>query len=200
MPQFFVHDDGLLSEVEATNQADWYSKLVPGADPLSFEAHLMIMRANAALRIDAPFYSRGGLTKARYNLLRLLYQADDYRMLMTEIVQGMNVSPTNITKLVDGLEKDGYVQRVGNETDKRKVWVELTPTGHTVLLGQFPEVVRHVVGLWTGVSSEEKRILVHLLAKVRLSILTSKAHEQVSTVTQHAGAMPQLEASTAETR
>ena len=41
--------------------------------PIDFEAHIMIMRAYAALRVDAPFERRGGMTKARYNVLRMLH-------------------------------------------------------------------------------------------------------------------------------
>jgi DNA-binding MarR family transcriptional regulator len=91
----------------------------------------------------------------------------------------MNVSPTNITKLVDSLERDGYVRRVGNLKDKRKVWVELLPAGAAVVEETLPEVVRHVSSLWQGLSVEEKRVLVHLLAKLRLHILTHSADEAV---------------------
>jgi DNA-binding MarR family transcriptional regulator len=135
----------------------------------------MLMRAYAALKTDAPFERRGGLTKARYNVLRMLHGVEGNRKLMTDIVVGMNVSPTNITKLVDSLERDGYVRRVGNSKDKRKVWVELLPAGAEVVEETLPGVVRHVSNLWQGLSRQEKRVLVHLLAKLRLDILTYSA-------------------------
>lgn len=171
-----------MSEPAATEQADWYVSQCPELDALDFEAHIMVMRAYAALKTDAPFEQRGGLTKARYNVLRLLYGAEGNRKLMTDIVVGMNVSPTNITKLVDGLERDGYVRRAGSLKDKRKVWVELLPAGSDVVEETLPDVVRHVSSLWQGLSREDKRVLVHLLAKLRLDILTHSAGEQVEGV------------------
>jgi DNA-binding MarR family transcriptional regulator len=180
--QFVVGDNGLLSESAAAEQAEWYVSKCPELDPLDFEAHIMIMRAYAALKTDAPFERRGGLTKARYNVLRMLHGEASNRKLMTDIVVGMNVSPTNITKLVDSLERDGYVRRVGNLKDKRKVWVELLPAGAAVVEETLPDVVRHVSGLWQGLSLEEKRVLVHLLAKLRLHILTHSAGEHVEGV------------------
>ena len=117
--QFVVGENGLLTEAAALEQAAWYAALFPESDPLDFEAHIMVMRAYDALKIDAPFEHKGGLTKARYNVLRMLYVANENRVLMTDIVQSMNVSPTNITKLVDGLERDEYVRRVGSLNDKR---------------------------------------------------------------------------------
>ena len=176
---FVVGESGLLSETAASEQASWYVSKVPELDPIDFEAHVMTMRACAALKRDAPFERRGGMTKARYEILRMLHGDETNRKLMTDIVQGMNVSPTNITKLVDSLERDGYVRRVGNLEDKRKVWVELLPAGAAVVEESLPDVVHHVSSLWQGLSVEEKRVLVHLLAKLRLHILTNSAGEAV---------------------
>ena len=185
---FVVGEGGLLSEPAATEQADWYVRKCPELDPLDFEAHIMVMRAYAALKTDTPFERRGGLTKARYNVLRMLHGAEGNRKLMTDIVVGMNVSPTNITKLVDGLERDGYVRRVGNLKDKRKVWVELLPAGSDVVEEILPDVVRYVSSLWQGLSREEKKVLVHLLAKLRLDILTHGAEEHVEGVSANEAA------------
>jgi DNA-binding MarR family transcriptional regulator len=186
--QFVVGENGLLSETAASEQADWYVARCPELDPLDFEAHIMLMRAYGALKTDAPFERRGRLTKARYNVLRMLHGEADNRKLMTDIVQSMNVSPTNITKLVDGLERDGYVRRVGNLNDKRKVWVELLPSGAEVVEETLPDVVHHVSTLWQGLSHEEKRVLVHLLSKLRLDILTHSAGQHVEGVGTHEAA------------
>jgi DNA-binding MarR family transcriptional regulator len=188
MPRFLVREDGMLSELEASDQAGWYISQCPEMEPLAFEAHIMLMRAYNALKTDMPFERRKGLTKARYNVLRLLFQREDRRMPMGDIIQGMNVSPTNITKLVDGLEKDHLVQRAFDPDDKRKIWVELTPAGAEVVLATFPAVVRHVDSLWQGLNTGERRVLIHLLAKLRLSILTATSEGQVVAVAAQAPA------------
>lgn len=177
--EFIVGENGLLTEAAAREQANWYAEKHPDLNPLDFESHVMLIRAYDALKTDAPFEHRGGLTKARYNLLRMLHGVEENRLLMTDIVQSMNVSPTNITKLVDGLEKDGYVRREGNSNDKRKVWVELLPAGARAVEDTLPDVVRYVSSLWQGLTHEEKRVLVHLLSKLRLAILTQSAGEHL---------------------
>lgn len=184
--QFVVGEGGLLTETAACEQAGWYAARCPELDPLDFEAHIMLMRAYSALRTDTPFDRRGGLTKARYNVLLMLHGEPDKRKLMTDIVQAMSVSPTNITKLVDGLERDGYVRRAGNPHDKRKVWVELLPSGTDVVEETLPEVVRHVSSMWHGLTPEEKKVLVHLLTKLRLEILTHHADVQVESISPEA--------------
>jgi DNA-binding MarR family transcriptional regulator len=180
--EFVVGENGLLSEAAAAEQAEWYLSKCPDLEVLDFEAHLMVMRAYSALQTDTPFEHRGGLTRARYNVLRILHGDDQKRKLMTDIVISMSVSPTNITKLVDGLERDGYVCRVPSGEDKRKVWVELTPSGSRVVEETLPDVVHHVSHLWQGLTLEEKRVLVHLLAKLRLDILTRSAGQRVEDV------------------
>jgi MarR family 2-MHQ and catechol resistance regulon transcriptional repressor len=175
MQQFVVGEDGLISEPAASEEAAWYVSKCAGAGSTDFEAHIMLMRAYAALKVDTPFERRGGLTKARYSILRLLYTAEANRRLMTDIVQEMSVSPTNVTKLVDGLEADDLVRRVDDPHDKRKLWVELMPRGRDVAEEAFPNVARHVASLWVGLTVEEKRVLIHLLSKLRLGILANQA-------------------------
>jgi DNA-binding MarR family transcriptional regulator len=149
-----------------------------------------VVRAYAALKIDAPFESRGGLTKARYNVLRLLYQSDNGRLPMSDIVQGMQVSPTNITKLVDGLEVDGFARRVDDPEDKRRLHVELLPKGRKVLEETFPLVGQHVNGLWQSMTDEEKKTIIHLLSKLRLHILTWTGSGEASKTETHLSAVP----------
>ena len=172
MSEFLVSDDGVLTEAVARDLAAFYKTKYPELDQLAFEAHVMVVRAYGALKIDAPFESRGGLTKARYNVLRLLYQSEHGRLPMSDIVQGMQVSPTNITKLVDGLEVDGFARRVEDPEDKRRLQVELLPKGRVVLEETFPLVGQHVNGLWQSMTREEKKTLINLLSKLRLHILT----------------------------
>jgi DNA-binding MarR family transcriptional regulator len=185
MSEFDVREDGLLSERPVSELAEWYKKYCPKTGLLAFEAQFMLMRTYMSLKLDSPFELRGGLTRARYNVLRLLAQAKDERLLMTDIVQAMSVSPTNITKLVDVLVKDDYVRRVPDAQDKRKFWVELMPAGAKIFEDLIPNVGDHVRNIWDGISEQEQRMLIHLLVRVRQNILTSAAfleqYRQVAT-------------------
>jgi MarR family 2-MHQ and catechol resistance regulon transcriptional repressor len=182
MQQFSVGRDGRLSETAATRQASWFGRKSHTPNELDFEAHFMLMRGFDAIKADSPFERKSGISKARFSVLRILYQADDHRMVMSDIVQSLNVSPTNITKLVDALECAGLVRRLTTPVDKRRVWVELLPAGQQVVDDLLPDVVNHIHGLWSSLTAEEKRILIHLLSKLRLGILTGAALEDVEYV------------------
>jgi DNA-binding MarR family transcriptional regulator len=173
----FVVTDGWLNERWVVDLANWYSEHCPGVDILDFECNLAIMRAYTTIAADSPVDTVAGLSRARYNILRMLYQSEGRRLLMSDIVQGMNVSPTNITKLVDSLVGDGFVRRVGHEQDKRRTWAELTPKGDEVLMKCVPLVGAHIQGLWGSLEDNEKTVLVHLLTKMRFNTSVNTAEE-----------------------
>jgi DNA-binding MarR family transcriptional regulator len=120
------------------------------------------------------------MPRARYNVLRILYQQPDRRLQMTDIGVGLNVSLTNVTKLVDGLEKDGLVRRVPHEDDKRRTWTELTDAGAQSFQRILPTILKHTDGIWDNFSDDEKRILVHTLSKLRMVLLARDADEALS--------------------
>lgn len=175
MVQFEVAEDGYLREQSVSALAQWYAEQCPDTEAFAFEVHLMVMRAYAALKLDSRFERRGRLTRARYNILRLLAQTDGNRLPMTDLVQALGVSPTNITRLVDGLVKDHHVRRIADKEDKRKFWVELMPAGLAAFEEAVPVVGRHVKSVWGGFTEREVRTLVHLLAKLRLNVFTAGA-------------------------
>ena len=174
----FVLQDGRLTEKSIHELAQWYGQQAPnGANSLSYEAHLMFMRTYIALTAQEGPSARAGLTRARYNVLRILYRSEGKRLLMNEIGQGLSVSPTNITKLIDGLVEDDLVQRVNHPHDKRMTWAELTEKGIALFEQLLPQVREFTERLWSGLDDEEKRTLVHLLAKVRKSLQEGSAKE-----------------------
>lgn len=65
-----------------------------------------------------------GLTPARVHLLWMLQHAGP--STQRALAQLLEVSPRNITGLVDALEGSGHVRRTPHPTDRRAVLVELT--------------------------------------------------------------------------
>lgn len=114
-----------------------------------------------------------GLSLAKYNLLIVLRYADEYRLPMSEIGGRMSVTCANITKLVDGLEQDGFVRRVGRPGDRRVVLAELTDEGRALLERIQPEHYLRVKRMMSGLNAEEHLQLTHLLIKLRQSVRNS---------------------------
>jgi DNA-binding MarR family transcriptional regulator len=130
----------------------------------------MLIKAYTALTAAARRNNPSSQSLGRYNVLRLLHSAQDHRLLMSEIGDGLVTSPTVVTRLVDALVADGLVRRIDHPGDKRKTWAEITNAGSALFEAEAPLMMLEVQKLWQGVTEEEKRLLAHLLTKLRLSV------------------------------
>ena len=62
-----------------------------------------------------------------YTRMRLLCELHrDGPQRMAELASALDVTPRNVTTLVDGLERDGIVERRPHPTDRRATVIELT--------------------------------------------------------------------------
>ena len=176
MPDFQMQDGGLMYEASTHRYAETLAAMTD-ADPLSYEAHFMLLKAYNTITGVSRRVKPTSLSLGRYNVLRLLYTADERRMLMSELSDALEVSPTVITRLVDTLADEGFVERTGHDTDKRKTWATMTGAGAALFESEWPPMAAMVQDLWQGFRDSEKRMLVHLLAKLRLNLLSLEALE-----------------------
>jgi DNA-binding MarR family transcriptional regulator len=75
--------------------------------------------------------ARYGLTEARVRVLWELGLAEN--VTQRHLADALQVSPRNVTALVDGLEATGFVRRDAHPSDRRAVVVVPTPKGDAVV-------------------------------------------------------------------
>lgn len=189
MAEFVVREDGLLTEKSIFELATWYS--AGGQDQESFEAHLMMLRAYAALVSSAQRGRRTAMTIERFSLLRLLYRAPQRRLLMSDISRALHVSATSVSKLVNGLVHMHFVQRVGYTGDKRRTWAQITSDGVQVVEEYIPGFREATKARWRGLTKEEKRMLVHLLSKLLVSVQSGRAETRMRALEVEAASAPE---------
>lgn len=71
------------------------------------------------------------LTFPRYEALMLLYLARQGSMPLGKISERLQVHPTSVTSLIDGLERIGYLRRIPDARDRRATLAEITAAGRT---------------------------------------------------------------------
>jgi DNA-binding MarR family transcriptional regulator len=87
---------------------------------------LLMERIDAVLRpLD--------LTFARYEVLRLLSFVQSGSMPMTRLGSLLQVHPTSVTSAVERLVRQGYVERLRREDDRRVILASLTDAGRDVV-------------------------------------------------------------------
>lgn len=98
--------------------------------------HLM-----AALETDlAPH----GLTNGDYAVLVLLSEADDERMRMCDLATELQLSPSGLTRRLDGLVRHGWVERASCSSDRRVTYAHLTAKGRKKMEVAAPDHVASV--------------------------------------------------------
>jgi DNA-binding MarR family transcriptional regulator len=83
---------------------------------------IWLARLNEALAQD-------GLTFARYEALMLLYFSRAGALPLGKIGERLQVHPTSVTNLIDGLESGGLVERTPHPSDRRTTLAQLTGPG-----------------------------------------------------------------------
>lgn len=87
-----------------------------------------------------------GLTLGDYQVFVYLSAADDQAMRMCDLADMLQLSPSGLTRRLDGLVTAGWVERRSSEADRRVMLAVLTPAGRAKLDEAAPvhvESVRH---------------------------------------------------------
>jgi DNA-binding MarR family transcriptional regulator len=99
--------------------------------PPAVRAWTRLLRAHAATTrlLSAELQADHGLTLNDFEALYVLSRAEGGRLKRVELARLLLLSPSGITRLLEGLERAGLVRRTTCPTDLRVAYAELTPEG-----------------------------------------------------------------------
>ena len=86
----------------------------------------MRAHAGATRALNAQLLADHGLTINDYEVLLRLARAPDRRMRRVDLAEEVLLTASGITRLLDGLEKAGSVERGTCDSDRRVVYAVLT--------------------------------------------------------------------------
>lgn len=95
--------------------------------------------------LDEALHADHGISVKEFDVLITLFNAPDGRLRMTELGERVVLSPSGVTHLVTRLERDGLVQRIVDDADRRSFFAALTAEGYKRLRSARPthnEVIR----------------------------------------------------------
>ncbi|MFN8111210.1 MAG: MarR family transcriptional regulator [Thermoleophilia bacterium] len=107
-----------------------------------------------------------GITDAKLEVLEVLSCCSGRRACLFTLGDRLGVTRPNITKLVDGLERQGLVERRPHPADRRMVHAQLTPAGAEVAGRALPGRVDRLERLWADLDTEELEALVGSLQRI----------------------------------
>lgn len=125
---------------------------------------LGVTRASEA-RLREFLRVRHDTTLPRFDVMAALYRRRD-GVTMSELSRMLLVSNGNATTVVDRLEADGLVRRTPSETDRRTIYVALTPEGLAQFEGLAAEHEAEVARLFATLSEHDLDTLTDILKRM----------------------------------
>jgi DNA-binding MarR family transcriptional regulator len=115
-------------------------------DDLEMQAWRSLLGAHSRLmsRLDAELQASQGMSVSDYGVLVQLSEADGGRLRMSELADRLLLSPSGLTRRLDGLVHAGLVDRARCPTDRRGAYAVLTDAGRARLEEAAPDHVEQV--------------------------------------------------------
>ena len=128
-----------------------------------------LLRAHATTtrRFNAELVAEHGLTLNDYEVLLHLSRADGKRLRRVDLADRVLLTPSGITRLLEGLERCGYVERASCASDARVTYAQLTDDGEQKLREAAETHVAGIREFFRGrFSKEELEALGGLLERL----------------------------------
>jgi DNA-binding MarR family transcriptional regulator len=113
-----------------------------------------------------------GLSEGRFFVLAHLFAEEIVEHKTpspSEIADSLGVTRATITGLLDGLEREGFLERHHDSQDRRALTIHMTGKARSFLERFIPEQCCHVKAQVSQLTIEEKQTLIALLAKIQAS-------------------------------
>jgi DNA-binding MarR family transcriptional regulator len=152
------------------------------------EKEIRTVEAMTALRITARLIrqlmdrwaEKHGLSEGRLHVLFTLAAAPQHQLPLGELADRLDVTPRNVTGLIDHLERDGLVERIDDPNDRRLTYARLTPTGGTRIDGMRAQGLEWQLKIAAGLSTEELDLLRHACLRLIENMTGATAGERRS--------------------
>jgi DNA-binding MarR family transcriptional regulator len=144
------------------------SQVLTSQPSTALTAWVRLLRGHAAARrkLDASLHADHGLTVTGYEALLLLSRAET-PMRRIDLAEGLALTASGVTRLLDGLEADGLVTKATCPSDARASYAVLTDDGRAKLEEAACSHVTSVRGLFEErYSTEELETLAALLRRL----------------------------------
>ena len=100
-----------------------------------FAAWVGFLRSHAAItrQMNVDLLNAHGLTLNDYEVMLHLARAEGQMMRRVDLAESVVLTASGITRLLDGLECGGYVEKATSDSDARVSYAKLTDAGQTKL-------------------------------------------------------------------
>jgi DNA-binding MarR family transcriptional regulator len=139
-------------------------------DGVEVQAFVHFVRAHACVvrGLDRELVAGHGLTINDYEVLLRLSRAPERMMRRVDLAQQVLLTPSGITRLLDGLQRCGFVDKAACDSDARVVYARLTDAGQEKLDRATEDHVESIRALFgTRFTEDELQTLRDFLERLQ---------------------------------
>jgi DNA-binding MarR family transcriptional regulator len=128
-----------------------------------------LMRLMFTLRpmLDEDLQRACGLTSTEYSVLMHLSEAPERQLRMSDLAVRTNLSPSRISRVIDTMARNQFVERRPSSSDGRNTFAALTRTGLSTLRKAWPHHLRSVrKRAFDHLTADEIQVLGPILARL----------------------------------
>jgi MarR family 2-MHQ and catechol resistance regulon transcriptional repressor len=151
----------LTSQQSATKQTGMQRKV---AFDLIYQT---VRTANTLLRESRRLFRPFGLSEAQFNVLNVLSE-NEQGLSQRELSDILVVDRSNVTGLLDRMEKSGWVRRHDVPNDRRSYRIRLTAPGRKLWASIYPTYEKAVIAAARRVGAESVKNGVEMLRRLEV--------------------------------
>lgn len=155
----------MLTYQQYTHRHNGVNRTIPIPGP-RYQALIQLLRTAETLwNSSRIFFGRWNLSPSQFNVLNLLHDCAT-GLTQSELSRQLIMHRSNVTGLIDRLEKRGLVHRADSATDRRAYRVALTPAGNALVREILPQYYAAAEQIWGRLPLRRTSQLVAELAQL----------------------------------
>ena len=144
----------------------------PNMNPSALKTFAELLRTGSdLLTAFEKFLRKSGLSQGRFLTLIVMNRTPYETHNPSALAEKVGVKRATMTGLLDGLQKNNFVERLALSEDRRKIGVRLTADGQQVLADILPSYYRCIAKVMAKLTEKERQELISLLGKINQGLL-----------------------------
>lgn len=131
----------------------------------------LLHTAETLWNVSRAFFAPWNLTPSQFNVLKLLYDHPE-GLSQSDLSRQLITHRSNVTGIVDRLERSHLLARHPHATDRRAWRVSLTPAGQQLLAQVLPHYYRAAETVWGDIPPARANALRRDLLQIRTHAAT----------------------------
>lgn len=160
-----------VRDIPSVDELERFKSLIPQLEPET--VHLAIRLVSTISRIVERLEAhlvRDGTSFGRMTTLMQLARVRDDGLTPSALADRLGVTRATITGLLDGLEREGAIERVPNPDDRRSHVARITPAGVAKMQAVIPGHMARVSDVLGSLDDSDRRHLSRLVDQLAVGL------------------------------